>query len=138
MLRRLLFLLSVPMLLASCEKESDTAAPTVSQAVFETQVQGRGWQESWEEEQPGSDIKIFRPETVELPASRPRYGFRLEADGVFIGRGPSPTDGIAVFPGRWIIERNQQLRVTPSGQSASYGLQIISLQDDVLKIRRVE
>ncbi|PJJ55004.1 hypothetical protein [Hymenobacter chitinivorans] len=138
MLRRLLFLLSVPMLLGSCEKEADATTPLVSQATFEAHIQGRSWLESWEEEQPGSDIKVFRPETANLPVSRPRYGFQLDADGVFIGRGPSPDDGIAVYPGRWLMEGNQLVRVTPSGQSTGYGLQIISLENEVLKLRQVE
>ncbi|UOQ52988.1 hypothetical protein [Hymenobacter cellulosivorans] len=138
MLRRLAFLLALPLLLGSCDKESDTAAPVVSQTTFEAQIQGRGWLESWEEEQPGSDIKVFRPETATFPASWPRNGFRFEADGVFIGRGPSPTDGVAVYPGRWLLVGNQTFRITPSGQSNSYGLQVVSLENDILKIRRVE
>jgi hypothetical protein len=133
-----LYLTCAVLFFSSCTKEADFASPTVTQASFSAQIQGRDWLESWEEEQAGSDIKVFRPDTYVFPVSWPRNGFRFDADGVFTGRGPSPTDGIAVYPGLWITEDNNTYRITPSGQSTSYGLQLISLQNDVLKLRRVE
>ncbi|TGE22882.1 hypothetical protein [Hymenobacter metallicola] len=137
-MRLLLFSLSALLLLGSCSKESDPTAPIVTQASFDSQIQGRNWVESWEEEQPGSDIKVFRPDTYAFPASWPRNGFRFDENGVFTGRGPSPTDGIAIYPGLWITEDNSTFRITPSGKSISYGLQLISIQNDVLYVRRVE
>lgn len=137
-MRPLVLALSALLLLSSCSKEADSAAPIISQKTFDAQVQGRGWLESWEEEQPGSDIKIFRPDTYAFPPSWPRNGFRFDTNGVFTGQGPSPTDGIAIYPGLWITEDNSTFRITPSGYSSSYGLQLISLDNDVLKVRRVE
>ncbi|TGE19340.1 hypothetical protein [Hymenobacter elongatus] len=137
-MRPTLILLCSMLLLGSCKKEADSAAPLVTQTVFDAQILGRGWLESWEEEQPGSGIKVFRPDTYAFPASWPRTGLRFDANGVFTGRGPGPTDGITVYPGLWFTEDNSTFRITPSGESTSYGLQIISLEKDVLKLRRIE
>ncbi|WP_167856942.1 hypothetical protein [Hymenobacter aquaticus] len=57
---------------------------------------------------------------------------------MFVGRGPSPTDGIAIYPGLWTTQDNRTFRITPSGQSTSYGLQLLSLENDKLQVRRVE
>ena len=126
------------LLLGSCTKESESATPGITQVAFANQIQGRGWIESHEDSEQNSDIRVFRPDTYAFPPSWPRNGFRFDAEGVFVGRGPSPTDGIAVYPGRWTATDNLTFRITPSGASLSYGLQLISLQDDVLKVRRTE
>jgi hypothetical protein len=118
---------------SSCQKESDAVAP----AVFQDQVLGQTWLESTEEEQPGSDVQVFRPDTYAFPDSRGRMGFRFDAEGGFTGQGPSPADGVAVYPGRWTTEDNHVFRITPTGRTSSYGLQIISLQDNVLRLRRL-
>lgn len=137
-MRLSLLALCAVLLLGSCSKDADGNNPAVTQATFSAQIQGRDWLESWEEEESGSDIKVFRPDTYAFPASWPRNGFRFDSNGVFTGRGPSPTDGIAIYPGLWITEDNRLYRITPSGQSTSYGLQLISLQNDVLKVRRID
>jgi|GEM_PF-6019744 len=133
-MRPFLAFLCASALLSSCQKESDAVAP----AVFTQQVMGQTWLESTEEEQPGSGVELYRKDTSPFPASRPRNGFRFDADGVFTGRGPAATDGIAVFPGRWLMEGNNTLRIIPADKSSSYGLQIISLDKNLLQVRRLQ
>jgi hypothetical protein len=128
-MRILLFPLAVGLLLtAGCQKESDQAAP----ATVQSRVLGRTWLESYEDEQAGTSVKIFRPATYSFPASRPRYGFQFDAGNVFTGYQPSPEDGQATVPGRWLTTGPDQFRITPNNQSTPYTLRLLSVQDDVL------
>ncbi|RYU79708.1 hypothetical protein [Hymenobacter persicinus] len=133
-MRAALLLLLSPLLLASCHKEADSVAP----ALFETQIMGRTWVESVEEEQPGSDVRLFRPETSLRPGLSPRNSFRFDAEGVFTGHSPSAvTEGGVVYPGRWLMEPNNTLRILPARAGRSFGFQIISLRDSLLQLRRL-
>ncbi|GAA4000336.1 hypothetical protein GCM10022408_09250 [Hymenobacter fastidiosus] len=132
-MRVLLSLLLTLGLLGGCKKESAPAAP----ATLQSRIIGRTWLESHEDAQPGSDIRVYRPETSAFPASWPRDGFRFDAGNVFTGYGPSPVDGTATFPGRWQTTGPDRFRITPNAPAGSYSLQLVSLENEVLRVRRL-
>ncbi|SHI62226.1 hypothetical protein SAMN02745146_1206 [Hymenobacter daecheongensis DSM 21074] len=129
---RILFsLFLVLVFLGGCKKESDLEAPRTLQA----QILGRTWLESREEETAGSDVKVFRPEGYAFPVSWARDGFRFDAGNVFTACGPSPIDGVDTDPGRWLTIGPNKFRITPNTHAAPYTLELVSLENDVLRVK---
>ena len=96
---------------------------------------GKTWLHSTEEDQ--DDIKVYRPNTYQFPPSRGRTGFSIEKDGTFRSFAIAPTDGLEEHPGNWKKVTQNILRVTfPAGQDKPFDLELVSVSDDLLKVRR--
>ncbi|GAA3954516.1 hypothetical protein [Hymenobacter algoricola] len=124
-------LTALALLTTGCQKEATLPAPTTVQS----RILGRLWLESYEEEQPGTNTKVFRTQTYAFAVSRPRFGFQFDAGNVFTGYQASPTDGQTTVPGRWLTTGPDLFRITPNHEPSTYTLHLISVQDDVLRVQ---
>lgn len=116
------------LLLANTCKKKDT---------FESQLLQKTWLHSFEEDQ--GDILTYRPNTYEFPPSRGRTGFALEEGGLIKEYNIAPTDGLEERIGYWEYTDNRQVLVTLKSNNQPeerYLLEILSLQDEVLKLRK--
>lgn len=123
----LLCLLCLVLVAVTCKKSDKLAAALID----------RTWLHSFEED--AGDTLVYRPNTYEFPPSRGRTGFTLESGGVIKRYEIAPTDGLEEKLGEWEQKdkRSVQVRMSPdSSPPQQYEVQIISLEDDVLKIRR--
>ncbi len=105
---------------------------------FESQLLQNTWLHSFEEDQ--GDILTYRPNSYEFPPSRGRTGFDLEEGGVIKEYNIAPTDGLEERIGQWEYKNDKQVLVTLKGNGQPderYLLEIISLEDDVLKLRKL-
>ncbi|GAB3305925.1 hypothetical protein [Hymenobacter tenuis] len=125
----LLCCLSVLLLAATCNNDPKTA--------MKLQQLERTWLHAHEEDQ--GDIRVYRPNTYAFPPSRGRTGFAFDHNGLFTQYDIAPTDGIEGRKGRWQAEGDNTIRIMlDDKRDADYKLQIVSLENDVLKIRRLE
>ncbi|MFD3000072.1 hypothetical protein ACFS7Z_06850 [Pontibacter toksunensis] len=123
----LLCLLCLVLAAVTCKKTDKLAAALIDKT----------WLHSFEED--NGDTLVYRPNTYEFPPSRGRTGFMLESGGVIKRYEIAPTDGLEEKLGEWevIDKRNVQIRMKPdSNPPQHYQVQILSLEGDVLKIRR--
>ena len=126
-----LSLLSLLLLAAACHpnrSDPKTVAPTIQQ------LEGT-WLASHEENR--GDTLVYRPNTYHFPPARGRTGFAFKPFGRFEQFDLAPTDGLASRTGTWTAYRNTRLRINLNqGSEPDYTLQIISLENQVLKLRR--
>lgn len=123
----LLCLLSLVLLAATCRKSDKLAAQLVDKT----------WLHSYEED--SGDTVVFRPNTFDFPPSRGRTGFTLESGGVIKRYEIAPTDGLEEQLGEWeqLDKQRVQIRMKPeSSPPQNYEVEILLLEDDVLKIKR--
>lgn len=123
----LLCLLCLVLVAVTCKKTDKLAAALIDKT----------WLHSFEED--AGDTLVYRPNTYEFPPSRGRTGFMLESGGVIKRYEIAPTDGLEEKLGEWEVmdKRNVQIRMKPdSNPPQHYQVQILSLEGDVLKIRR--
>ncbi|WP_299755179.1 hypothetical protein [uncultured Pontibacter sp.] len=114
---------------ATCKKNDRVAA----------QLAGKVWLHSFEEDEEG--LWVYRPNTYDFPPSRGRTGFSLEPGGVFKRFEIAPADGLEEEQGEWEqLEKDLvQIRMTQgSTPPVDYRIQIVSLDKDLLKVRRME
>ncbi|MHA6249691.1 hypothetical protein ACXYMU_17240 [Pontibacter sp. CAU 1760] len=124
----LLCLLSLVLLAATCHKKDKLAEALVNKT----------WLHSFEEDE--GDTIVYRPNTYNFPPSRGRTGFTLESGGTIKRYEIAPMDGLEEQTGEWeqLDKDLVQVRMQPeSYPPQSYEVQIISLKDGVLKIRRL-
>ena len=124
----LLCLLSLVLAAVTCKKNDKLAAQLVDKT----------WLHSYEED--AGDTIVFRPNTYDFPPSRGRTGFMLEAGGVIKRYEIAPTDGLEEQLGVWeqVDKRRVQIRMKPeSNPPHNYEVEILSLEDEVLKIMRL-
>lgn len=125
----LLACLSVLLLAATCQSGAESAA--------QLKQLERTWLHAHEEDQ--ADVLVYRPNTYAFPPSRGRTGFAFDHNGLFTQYDIAPTDGIEGRRGRWTAENDHTLRITlDDKKDPDYTLEIVSLEKDVLKVRRVE
>ena len=93
----------------------------------------RHWTHSGEEDAQG--IEVYRPSEVQLAPSRGRMGFEIRENGVFVEHRIGPTDIPEEAVGRWRADGNE-IVVTFPGEPGSYRLQVLSLDNGLLKVRR--
>ncbi|WP_345169041.1 hypothetical protein [Nibribacter koreensis] len=121
----LLCLLAVALMAAKCG----------SGPAFPKEVYGQTWLYSYEED--SADVRTYRPNTFDFPASRGRTGFMIKEDGTFINYAIAPTDGLEEQPGTWAAQSknilNVQLEVAPG---KTHTIEIVSATPAVLKIKR--
>ncbi|TGE10264.1 hypothetical protein [Hymenobacter fodinae] len=119
--------LSVLLLAATCKPGADTT--------MKLQQLERTWLHAHEEDQ--ADVSVYRPNTYAFPPSRGRTGFAFDHNGLFTQFDIAPTDGIEGRKGRWTVENDHTLRITlDDKKDPDYLLEIVSLENDVLKVRR--
>jgi hypothetical protein len=93
------------------------------------------WLHSNEED--ATDIKVYRPNTYNFPPSRGRTGFALEKDGVFRLYTIAPTDGLEEHKGEWKMVKPNLFRISfPEKEPAGFDLELISISENVLKVRQ--
>jgi hypothetical protein len=118
----LLCLLSLVLAAVTCKKTDKLTAQLVDKT----------WLHSYEED--AGDTVVFRPNTYDFPPSRGRTGFMLEAGGVIKRYEIAPTDGLE----EQLNKNRVQIRMKPEANPPhSYEVEILSLEDGVLKIKRL-
>lgn len=123
----MLCLLSLVLLAATCRKSDKLAAQLIDKT----------WLHSYEED--SGDTVVFRPNTFDFPPSRGRTGFTLESGGVIKRYEIAPTDGLEEHLGSWeqVDKQRVQIRMQPESRPPqNYEVEILLLEDDVLKIKR--
>ncbi len=99
------------------------------------EVFGR-WIHSHEEDT--ADARIYRRSTYPFPPSRGRRGFEIRPGGEFVRYAIAAADGSKEVPGRWTAERSAWIQVTyPEGSGPPETLEVVSVDQDVLKLRSV-
>lgn len=124
----LLACLSVVLLAATCR-------PNTKSAQFQ-QLQ-RTWLHAQEEDQ--GDVWVYRPNTYSFPPSRGRTGFSFDPNGLFTRYDIAPTDGLEGHEGTWKPENDHTILISLEDKSEpDYKLEIVALEKEVLKVRRVQ
>ncbi|QIX60819.1 hypothetical protein FY528_17085 [Hymenobacter lutimineralis] len=97
----------------------------------------RTWLHAHEEDQ--GDLRVYRPNTYAFPPSRGRTGFAFEHNGLFTQYDIAPTDGLEGHRGQWKALTENQLSITLDDHSEpDYQLEIVTLEPDLLKVRRTQ
>ncbi|MCJ8165144.1 hypothetical protein MKJ04_09850 [Pontibacter sp. E15-1] len=123
-----LCLISLMLLAATCKKSDKLATALVNKT----------WLHSFEED--SGDTVVYRPNTFDFPPSRGRTGFTLESGGVIKRYEIAPADGLEEQTGVWeqLTRDRVQIRMQPgSNPPQAYEVQILSLEGEVLKVRRL-
>lgn len=125
----LLACLSVLLLAATCQPGTKASA--------EMKQLERTWLHAHEEDE--GDVRVYRPNTYAFPPSRGRTGFAFDHNGLFTQFDIAPTDGLEGRKGKWTAENDHTLRITlDDKKDPDYKLEIVSLDKDVLKVKRME
>ena len=120
--------LSVLLLAATCQPDAKTSTRL-------KQLE-RTWLHAHEEDQ--GDVRVYRPNTYAFPPSRGRTGFSFDPNGLFTQFDIAPTDGLEGRKGTWKPENDRMVRISLTDQKdPDYKLEIVSLENDVLKVRRI-
>lgn len=124
-------LLPFALLAAACQPRRTAPVPASLQ-----QLEGT-WLASHEENR--GDTLVYRPNTYHFPPARGRTGFAIGPFGRFEQFDIAPADGLAGRPGTWTAAADaRHLRVhLTDGRVPDYTLEIISLDEHVLKLRRL-
>ena len=89
-------------------------------------------------EENSGDTLVYRPNTYAFPPSRGRTGFAIKTYGRFEQFDIAPADGLAARPGTWMSDGATRLRIhLTNSREPDYTLEIISLEKQVLKLRRL-
>ena len=121
-------LLSVMLLAATCNTES--------QKMTLKQLEGT-WLHAHEEDH--DDVQVYRPNTYAFGPSRGRTGFAFDHNGLFTQYDIAPTDGIEGRKGQWKAQDERTVRISlDDKKEPDYLLEIVSLENNVLKVRRKE
>jgi hypothetical protein len=95
----------------------------------------RRWTHSREEDT--SDVTVFRPSSFAFPPSRGREGIEFRENGEVFHYRIGATDRSEAVAGQWHIERDNTIEVDSPGTPLSpYRLVVISVDNEVLKVRR--
>ena len=117
-----------------CKTPKGNSASTAQLTATNNTMLQQTWLHSREEDE--GDVQVYRPNSYNFPPSRGRTGFAFEAGGKFIQYNIAPTDGLVGVPGRWEM-KDKTLNITfPSGQEQPYQLEVVSMEKDMLKVRR--
>lgn len=126
--------LSLLLLAATCQEHKSNAVATSSASPMK-QLEGT-WLNSQEEAK--GDTLVYRPNTYKFPPARGRTGFSIKPFGRFEQFDIAPTDGLAGRPGTWTAVGDTRLLIhLADGQEPNYTLEVISLDKQVLKLRRL-
>lgn len=93
------------------------------------------WVHSHEEDT--TDIKVYRPHDHRFPRSRGRRGFEIKENGEFIRYDIAPDDRIKRVQGHFKVEGRNRFHIFfEDPKFKSYTMNIVSLSENVLKLRR--
>ena len=93
------------------------------------------WIHSHEEDT--QDLRIYRPANHSFPPSRGRVGFDFHESGKLDYYAIGRADGPEQLSGSWAIEGSDLIKITVNSQRIQpFELQVISCDDQVLKVRR--
>ncbi len=123
----ILCILCLLLLAATCKKQNK----------LENALLGKTWLHSFEEDE--GEITVYRPNTYDFAPSRGRTGFELEKGNVIKRYEIAETDGLQEQTGHWTFAGKNTINVRFEGNDKpeeSYSFEIVSLKDEVLKIRR--
>ncbi|MDN3024038.1 hypothetical protein [Streptomyces sp. S.PB5] len=94
------------------------------------------WVHSYEEDSPG--VTVYRPAGYPFPPARGRRGLEFAADGTFterpIGRGDAP----GRRTGRWAPADPEGHRLALDLPGANRRLEVLHVDDQVLKVRATD
>ena len=90
------------------------------------------WVHSHEED--GADHRVFRRADYAFPPSRGREGFEIKSDGSFIHHQIGPVDAPVVVEGKWSMQGDNTLRISPQ-TGETWTLQLIEVNKDLLKVK---
>jgi len=94
------------------------------------------WIHSYEEDV--GNTQVYRPTTYKFPLSRGRRGFEIKKDGEFIQHGIGPTDKTTKINGNWTNEAPDVIKVDfGKEQTKSYKIKILSCDDNILKVEKI-
>lgn len=126
----LLFAISTVLLASTCRSDTQTSVQQQQLGLLT-----RTWLHAHEEDQ--GDVRVYRPNTYNFPPSRGRTGFAFEQNGLFTQYDIAPTDGMQGRKGQWAVKDEHTLRITlDDKQEPDYELEIVSLDEKMLKVRR--
>jgi hypothetical protein len=126
--------LSLVLLAATCQQHKPNSL-IVSSPESMKKLEGT-WLASREED--SGDTLVYRPNTYKFPPARGRTGFAIKPFGRFEQFDIAPTDGLAGREGTWTATGSRRLRIhLTDGQEPDYTLEVISLDNQVLKLRRL-
>ena len=131
---------SLPTISANCvtprgEKRAPCRVLTESSMIELPSTMFRRWTHSREEDT--NDMTVFRPSSFPFPPSRGREGIEFLENGEFIHYRIGATDRSEAVVGRWRVERDNLIEVDfPTSRLSPYRLILISVDNDVLKVRR--
>lgn len=95
------------------------------------------WLHAHEEDQEG--VLVYRPNTYAFPPSRGRTGFAFDRAGLFTQYDIAPTDGLEGHEGTWKLDGDNTVLISlDAKQEPDYRLEIVSLENNVLKVRRLD
>ena len=93
------------------------------------------WQHSYEEDV--EDVRVYRPSGFDFPPTFFREAMTFKRNGEFLLTVPGPADVPELILGTWEAEASNQIRVKfEKGKHEAFTLQIISIDQEVLKVRR--
>ncbi|RYU79709.1 hypothetical protein [Hymenobacter persicinus] len=127
--------LSTVLLAGTCNPDAGTTASVTSAPVMK-QLE-RTWLHAQEEDQ--GDVRVYRPNTYAFPPARGRTGFQFDHNGLFTQYDIAPTDGLEGRKGTWKADGSSKIVISlDDKRDPDYTLEIVSLDKDVLKVRRLE
>ncbi|UOQ52987.1 hypothetical protein [Hymenobacter cellulosivorans] len=126
----LLASMSLFLLAGTCNTNSRASSPELKR------LEGT-WLHAHEEDQ--GEVRVYRPNTYAFPPSRGRTGFQFDHNGLFTQYDIAPTDGLEGRKGQWKSEGSNVVRISlDDKKDPDYKLEIVSLENGVLKVKRVE
>ena len=83
------------------------------------------------------DVGVYRRFGTPLPPARGRRAFEIRPDGAFLHHGVGATDATRTTAGVWRAEGARRIRAEfPGTDLPSETLDVVDVDDDVLKVRR--
>lgn len=99
------------------------------------------WWNSYEDETPLGNVKVYRPDSYTFPASRGRTGFEFLANGTFVYHYPGPTDVRMTLNGTWRQFGNSRILVRLFDGSSPFGriyiIKVVSVDNNTLVIEPI-
>lgn len=117
-----------------CGEETKAQEDAATTAELDPRCFGH-WIHSREEDT--DEVHVYRREGFEFPRARGRRGFEILKGGRFVDHPIARGDGVDTHPGRWSLAARGRLSVSfPTGIGEVRTIEIVSVEDDVLRIRR--
>jgi len=138
--------IAITLMANKCKKETTADADNktmVSNAMKQLvldQLYDIKWYHSREEDK-GDGLLTYRESSYKFPPSRGgRVGFKLEKGGVYWDYGPNAADVPTETKGTWTLLENSntiQVNLTKYEVEMSYQLEFISLENNILKLKKI-